>query len=65
MSLTKAAFSGNSFEFYLVSVILLEFFDIEAAIAGAHLVARAMHAFSDRASIVLSLTLVLASSIRN
>lgn len=44
---------------------MLEILDIEAAIVGGHLVARAMHAFSDRASIVLSLTLVLASGIRN
>ena len=65
MSLTKAAFNRNSFEFYLVSLILLEFFDIKAAIAGAHLVARAMHAFSHRASIMLRLTLVLTSGIRN
>ena len=65
MSLTKAAFSGNSFEFYLVSVILLEFLYIKAAIAGAHLVARAMHAFSHWASILLRLTLVLSSGIRN
>ena len=51
------------FEF-IVSLILLEFFDIEAAIACAHLVARAMHAFSHRASILLRLTLVLTSGIR-
>ena len=61
----------NSVKFYLVSLILLEFFDIQATFTGAlpHLKARALKAFPDRAragvlsNILMRLTLGLSPCI--